>query len=108
MLVTTRGGVPNCDNVTVDGTGGAYAFKITDQTGKRESVPSRFVQISNEGANPLLLYFTLADFTAGTHKITLAATTGYFEGPVEAKSIWWKGSGGSTDATIVFYTGGVE
>lgn len=63
-----------------------FAFRSTiDTTGSTVTIPgvTKHLQVSNEGGNPLRVYFTKADFDANANFIELAATIGFFEGPAE-------------------------
>lgn len=87
----TRGGRPRTQRVSVTAVGAPLALPF----------PAKFLQISNEGAAPLRIYWTGEDFTADTNYIELALTTGFFEGPAEIATIWLRGAGGVSNPVIV-------
>jgi hypothetical protein len=97
-LSSVRGGFPHVFSAQTIGTGGVrHGFPFTSNHLK--------VRVTT---NPCLMYFTEADFTAGTNPITIpvaAAATPYgeWEGPVEAKEVWLKGSGGNTVVELVAF-----
>lgn len=99
MGFEVRGGVP------------LIRRRLVPVGGERHQPKNAFkhVQISNEGANNLRVYFTLADFTADASLtatdgyIELANTTGFFDGPAEGKEIWWRPIGGTTQIVAIFY-----
>ena len=78
-----------------------------------KALRTRYIQISNTGGNILRVYFTHAAFTTNTTDgfLELAATTGYFEGPVDLDDgdtpiqpyLWLRSVTGNTDAVVVFY-----
>ena len=84
-------------------------------TGESRRPPGvvKFLQVSNEGANELRLYFTEADYDADENYVSLAATTGYFDGPVELggsipgpngrDQLWLRSVTGDTTAVVVWY-----
>ncbi len=108
MTLSIRGGLPVVAQLTVD-----------DVDGREVRAPgaTNYLQISNEGASDLKVYFTRPDFENDMAYLTLAATTGYFGGPVEIgvgqagpnaaelgrENVYLKGSGGSTDVVLVWY-----
>jgi hypothetical protein len=74
---------------------------------------TKFVQVSNQGANILRLYFTKEDFTLDQNYLDLAATVGFYEGPAEIgvnpggpqgrDSLWFRSAAGVTTAVVVWY-----
>jgi hypothetical protein len=86
-----------------------------DMTGRDSAPPmvTKFVQISNEGANILKVYFTKPDFDADINFISLAATTGFYEGPAEVgvnptgpqgrDRLWFRSAAGATTAVVLWY-----
>lgn len=90
-LLVPRGGVPQIRRETVTTTGRKYEF----------TTQSQWLRITNEGANPLEIYFSQEDFDADENFCSLPATTGLFEGPYETKAVWLKSDTGDTTACIV-------
>ena len=96
-----RGGLPVVERITVDTTG----------EGRIPPMVTKWVQVSNEGANALRIFFTSADFDAAEGYIELAASTGFYEGPAEIgvggpngrDKLWLKGVGGDADVVLVWY-----
>ena len=76
MSFENRGGVPMVRRLTVTTTFGAYPLPVT----------TKYLQIFNQGANIVRVYFTAADYVADANYLELAATTGVFEGPVELRA----------------------
>ena len=95
MSFENRGGVPVVRrlSVTTTGTAGAEGLNLR--------VTTKYLQIANEGASSVRLYFSQADFDGDTNYIELSASDGFFEGPVEASRIWFKASGGSSDPLVL-------
>lgn len=104
MAGAVRGGLPKCARLTVTTTG----------EGRRPPGVTQYVQVSNEGANVLRIYFQADDFTADANYIELVATTGYWEGPAEIGAplpgsisgrdqIWFRTSGGDSDISVIWY-----
>lgn len=94
MSFEWRGGIPRNKRVTVDTTG--RAFVMIGDPGQR--LTTKWLRIGNVGANELRIFWTEADFTAGTNYLTLVATSGFIEGPIEpqASTLWAKADGGNT------------
>lgn len=95
-VLENRGGHPHVFTATIDTTGRKHRFPFT----------SKYVQIK-AATNPCLVFFTEAHFDAGTNYITIpiaaAETPHGWEGPLEAKEIWLKGSGGNSVVELVAY-----
>lgn len=77
MSVQICGGFPVVRRLSVPTTG------IGADGEYRLPGPTNFLQVANEGANIVRIYFTKSDYDADVNYVELAATTGYFEGPVE-------------------------
>ena len=95
-LAQLRGGVPLVFLDTIDTTGRKHRFPATIW----------HMIARNQGAFPVRVYFTEADYTAGINYVTLpvaAATAphGEWVGPVEAIEIWLRGIGGSAAVEVV-------
>jgi len=97
-LAQTRGGIPRVfrDTITI--------------TGRKHRAPfyTQFVKARNEGAFPIRLYFTEADFDADSGYVTVpvsAAATPYgqWEGPVENDNFWMRGVGGSASIELTLF-----
>ena len=93
MSFENRGGIPRVFRVTTDAVGGQHNFLAV----------TKYLQISNEGGDMLRVYFTEQDYTADQNYISLAAVTGFFDGPVEAQSIWFRADTTTTDLFMVSY-----
>lgn len=93
MAIEGRGGIPRILRLVPDAVGRDVDLRFT----------SKFIQLSSEGAFPVRVYFTQPDFTANANYIELPATTGFFEGPVEAQKIWVRGVGGAGSLVGIFY-----
>jgi hypothetical protein len=96
-LGTIRGGIPRCIKETIDTTGRKVAFPFFSN-----------YMILRVATSPALLYFTEADFTNGVNAVTVPvaaadAPYGEWQGPVEAKEVWIKGSGGNTAIELVVF-----
>ena len=109
-LTETRGGI-------------ALPRRYTITTAGQDTPPphgtTNYVQISNVGGQILHVYTELDAFTAAdaTRRLELAATTGYWAGPVELFSsvkkrpdgvanvghLWLRAATGSTTVEIVFF-----
>lgn len=79
-----RGGFPHVFRESITTTGRSHRFPFV----------SKYLKIRT-GVNVCRIFFTEADFTAGTNYIELpvaSATTphGEWEGPVEASEVWLK------------------
>ncbi len=74
-------------------------------TGRDRRPPSitKFIQLSNEGANVLRLYFTEEDFDADANYVELVATSGFFEGPVETDRYFLRAVTAPTAVVVVEY-----
>lgn len=101
MTIEVRGGVPRTRIITV--TTASYQFTPPN-------APTKFLQLNNEGAGNIKVYWTGADATADINYFTLGANgtgTEFFEGPVELadenSSVWFRTEAGSSDLTIVSY-----
>jgi hypothetical protein len=88
-------GTPIVSRISVSVSFGEFQF----------SGPTQFLQVSNEGANAIRIYFTAQDFTLDQNYITLAPTVGYFEGPValgeNASSLFLRAVGGTSASVVV-------
>ena len=93
MAFENRGGIPRVFRASIPTTGRPHDPKFT----------SKFLQISNEGANVLRVYFTKEDFDADANYIALAATIGFYEGPAEVQTVWFRAVAGATDVVAIFY-----
>lgn len=109
MSLELRGGIPRIRRYTATTTG-----HKTNPPGV-----TKHVQISNDGANALRVYFTKADFDADAAFgatdgfIQLAASTGFYEGPAEIGSgsqsnpdlngLWLRGVVGDATGQILWY-----
>jgi hypothetical protein len=112
MSAEIRGGVPRTIRLT------AANSRAVGALANAEPIPlpfkTKYLQISNEGANAVRVYWTVGDFNddvggTGTDGfIELPATTGYFEGPVEAvdervDQLFLRGVGGTADVVVTAY-----
>lgn len=93
MAIPIRGGVPDVFRATIDTTGRDHGIASF----------THFLQISNEGANDLRVYFTQEDFANDDKYIELDAVIGFYEGPAEVGRVWFKAVGGNTDVFAIFY-----
>lgn len=95
MSFENRGGVPIVRRLSVTTTFGVYPLPVT----------TKYLQIFNQGANAVRVYFTAADYTADDNYLTLVATNGVFEGPVElranASELYFRAQGGTTTPVVV-------
>ncbi len=95
MSFENRGGVPIVRRLSVTTTFGAYPLPVT----------TKYLQIFNQGANIVRVYFTAADYTADANYLELAATTGVFEGPVELRAtgseLHFRAQTGTTNPVVV-------
>lgn len=95
MSFENRGGFPIVRRLSVTTTFGQYHLPVA----------TKFLQISNEGAVAVRVYFTQADYTANTNYIELAPTVGYFEGPVElranAAELYLAGQAGTANPVVI-------
>ena len=73
MPLAMRGGIPVIQTLTVSTTGTEY----------RPRMPTSAIQVINNGAVDVRLYFSLADFTANTNYLIVPAGGGTFSGPAE-------------------------
>jgi len=102
-VVQTRGGIP-------------YVLRDTiDSTGRKVRLPFHIahLKVRNQGAAPVRLYFTLADYTADENYVIVpiaAAVTPYgeWEGPVETsagdhESLWVKSASGTNAIELVAF-----
>lgn len=96
MSFENRGGAPVVRRISVDtsGTEGGYHLPAV----------TKFLQLSNEGANIVRVYFSAVDFADDVNYFELDASTGFYEGPAETNNIWLKGSGGSSTIVMIAYT----
>lgn len=94
MSLEIRGGVPRVQRIAV--AGDTYV-----------PFPSiiKYLRIANQGAQALRVFFTKADLDAAPQVdyVTVAATSGVWEGPVEASGIWLDVASGSTTAEVVSF-----
>lgn len=91
-------GIPIVRRITVTLTYGLFTFPS----------PTDFLQISNEGANTVRVYFSLADYNDDVNYISLAPSVGYFEGPIalgNGRSVLYMRSlvGPSADVVLIGY-----
>lgn len=86
---------PQVTIATVTDTGGAVA--LGDQVDH--------LQISNDQAIAVRLYFNLADFNANQNYISIAATSGYYEGPDAVSPIYLKLASSGSQAVTVKWNG---
>ena len=95
MSFENRGGFPIVRRLSVTTTFGLY----------RLPVATKFLQITNNGANAVRVYFSAEDFTANTNYIELVASTGFFEGPVElratAAELYFAAQTGTSNPVVV-------
>ena len=95
MSFENRGGVPIVRRLSVTTTFGHYPLPVT----------TKYLQIFNQGANAVRVYFTLADYTADANYLELVASTGTFEGPVElranASELYFRAQTGTTTPVVV-------
>lgn len=98
MSFENRGGIPIVRRLVIDTTGTAGP---TNERGYRFPAVIKWLQISNEGSDSIRVYFTDADFVANANYIVLDATTGFFEGPVEASHIWLRAENSSSDPVVL-------
>lgn len=94
-LLQIRGGPPQVRRETVTTTGSIYKFEAM----------FTWVHISNDGANPLRVYFRQEDFDAGINYVLLAARgtadePSVFAGPLEQCQVYLRTTGGNSDASI--------
>lgn len=104
MATPVRGGQPFVQRVTGATTTGAQLMPPG---------PTSFVQVSNDGAEALRLFFSLQDYTDQVNYIELPATTGFWDGPAEIAAspgtasgrdaIWYRSAAATTDFQVVFY-----
>jgi len=95
-LAELRGGYPKVITATVSTTGRSFDFRQF----------TKYLQVY-AATNPAIIYFTEADFTAGTNGLSVpiaAATHPWgWEGPADISEIWVKGDGGNCALTLVAY-----
>lgn len=94
--------------------GGSYGAPVAPAQGSNLGAVC-YLEIANVGANALQVYFTKADYDAGTNYRTVPTTAGAlnpYQGPADlndgatprpAPVVWLKGVSGSTTAEIIFY-----
>lgn len=96
-IAELRGGFPKVFTAAAVPTGGRH-FDFRQFT--------KYLQIYTTG-NPAILFFTEADFTAGTNGVAVpiaAATHPWgWEGPADVCEVWIKGDGGNAAITIIAY-----
>lgn len=94
MTIDIRGNICRVFRASIDTTG---------REKRPEAVTVR-LQISNEGANVLRVYFNQQDFDADADYLELAASTGFFDGPVEIPDRYFlRAVGGATDVVALEY-----
>ncbi len=94
--IETRGGFPFVTRRSVPtGTSAQQLFASPGHI--------KYLQVMNEGANVVRLYFAREDYDADTSYVELAATTGTFSGPVELRSrnLFIRAVGGAADPVVV-------
>lgn len=101
MLVEQRGGVARIRRLTAT---------TTVQSFQPPTLPTKFLQLSNEGANAVRIYFTAADAAANVNYLTLGASgggTSYFEGPVELgdseDKLWYLAEASTSALVMISY-----
>jgi hypothetical protein len=91
-----RGGVPHVFAETVTTSGWKHDPKFV----------SKYLQVMT-ATNPVKIFFSQADFDAGVNFILVPVPAlqdlVVWEGPVEAREVWFLGVGGSAAVTAVFY-----
>lgn len=106
MLVETRGGVPIILRVTA-----TAAVKEILLLKNGTQIVTKFLQISNEGAANVRVYFAAADAAADANYLLLtppASGFSYYEGPAEigesaTLTIWLKSEGADCAVSLVGY-----
>lgn len=96
-LFEGRGGIPNCQRLTVTTTGRRYGFDFT----------TKYIKIRVLTA-PCKMYFSQEDFDNDANYVLIPvpaadAPYGEWEGPVEAQGVWLKGVGGSSTVEMVVF-----
>ena len=95
MSFENRGGFPIVRRLSVTTTFGLYHLPVA----------TKYLQISNGGANAVRVYFTAEDYAANANYIELASSTGAFEGPVElranAAQLYFAAQGGTSNPVVV-------
>ncbi len=102
-VLEIRGGEPNIRRENVSTAGREYKPGAKDPAAGRYTFLTKHIQIFNVGGNALRLFFSEEDFNNDANYRTIAATTGEWEGPAEAKGVWLKAVGGATDVEMIFY-----
>ena len=96
-VVSNRGGFPHVFRATIATTGRKHRFPFM----------AKFLKI-RAATNPCKVYFTEADFDAGTNYISVpvaAAETPYgeWEGPAEVAQVWLAGDSGNSVIELVAF-----
>lgn len=103
-ILEIRGGEPNIRRIaSVTTTGRLYEPDYKDAANGRYKFYTKHIQIYNTGANALRLFFNQADFDADANYHEIAATSGTWEGPAEAKGVWLKSAAATTAVTVIYY-----
>ena len=100
MSAEIRGGIPRTRRITAFDTTGR-AIVLQGNPGTR--INTKWLRIQNTGGNALKVYWTLDDFTNDVHYMTVAATTGVLEGPIELDNatFWAKAAAGTTTVEVM-------
>ena len=93
-----RGHIPRNERFSAATAAGADASRVHHSSPQ----PCSFLQIRNEGANDIKVYWRVEDFTNDEHYFTIASTSEY-EGPAEAKEFWVRSLVGPSDLVAIFY-----
>lgn len=94
----TRGGFPFVRRLAIP-TGDA-PIQIVKSPGH-----IKYLQISNEGAGNVRVYFSRRDYEENENYIVLPATNGSFEGPVELREqyLFLRSETGTSDPVVVTF-----
>lgn len=95
MSFENRGGVPIVRRLSVTTSFGGYPLPVA----------IKYLQLYNQGANDVRVYFTEADYLADANYLVLPSSTGVFEGPVELRAtafqLFFRAQGGTSTPIVV-------